>query len=428
MNRDYKYLLISDSYHPEVRHIARYLAESDQKFLYVSGLVFRERKNSPKLRIKHLQNIFLAFYLKRSIPLGKFGKLVTTGRIFDLLFFSVYRNILRVPGYCYAFILEFLKRRWTIAITNRAQANIQGEPKIIISLGDWDISPREVDTLVTIMFHGDSRLENVWREEAVRRWPSWSETWRISEREEDIFRNFNRVEVHASSFTANLTKVVSCTKKYEPTKVVVPIAPVTKNSKGVLFKTYSDRYRRKVLFLGSWTLRKGLPDLLAAYKTIDIENRPELYIAGSGKMLNLQEIDNLKLESEIFFINSPNSGQVEELFELADILILPSYYEGFGIVILEAMSFGLIPVVSRNTAGPDIVANSELSNFLINPGDIKMIRENLLKLNRMTNEDLERLGRLAFDLAADFDFENYGETVISTIFDELEKPGNNSPS
>ena len=103
------------------------------------------------------------------------------------------------------------------------------------------------------------------------------------------------------------------------------------------------------------------------------------------------------------------------MFQLADILILPSYYEGFGIVILEAMSFGMIPIVSWNTAGPDIFAQSELSNFLINPGDIKAIQKHLVELNRMSNADLDRLGRIAAELTKAFDFENYGKSVLHNI-------------
>ncbi len=420
MKQDFKYLLISDSYHPEVRHVAKYLAGIDEEFLYVSGLVFRERKKNGESRTLRLQNKYVAFYSKRSIALGKRGKLVTSGKFADILFFSTYRNILKLPRLLHNYFLEYLRNIWTGAIARTAQSYIQGIPKIIIVLGEWDISPRENDTLVTIMFHGDSRLEHFWKEEACKRWPDWSDTWTIVKKEEIKLTSFKRVEVHASSFTANLSKIHSTRENLEPTKIVIPIAPVTKNTKDGWSKVYSAPSKRKVLFLGSWTLRKGLPDLLAAFNMIEIDERPELHIAGSGNILNSHEIEGLKLDSRVFLYNSPNSGQVKELFHLADILILPSYYEGFGIVILEAMSFGIVPIVSRNTAGPDIFAQSELANFLINPGDIKLIQEHLIELNTMSNADLGRLGRIAVDLAREFDFESYGKSVLVNISNIVE--------
>ncbi len=415
-------MLISDSYHPEVRHVAKYLAGIDEEFLYVSGLVFRERKNKGKLGILRFRNKYFDFYLKRSISLGKRGRLVTSGKLADFLFFTMYRNVFKLPRSQYAFVLNFFRNIWIKAIARKAQSYIEGVPKIIIVLGEWDISPRENDTLVTIMFHGDSRLEEFWKEEATRRWPDWSDTWTIAKREEIKLTTCKRVEVHASAFTANLSRIYSLSENLGPSKIIVPIAPVTKNARDDWYKVYSAPLRRKVLFLGSWTLRKGLPDLLAAFNMIEIDERPELHIAGSGNLFNPQEVEGFKMGSGVFLYNSPNSRQVKELFQLADILILPSYYEGFGIVILEAMSFGVIPIVSRNTAGPDIFAQSELSNFLLNPGDIKAIKEHLVGLNKMSNADLERLGRIAAEITRDFDFEDYGKSVLLKLGNIGESP------
>jgi len=415
LKQDFKYLLISDSVHPEVRHVAKYLARRDEAFLYVSGLVFRERKNFEESKLLRFQNKYFAFFFKRSIALGKHGRLITTGKLADVIFFAIYKGIFKLPRLRYASTLNFFKNVWMKAIARKAQTYIQGVPKIIIALGEWDISPRESDTLVTIMFHGDSRLEYFWKEEAVKRWPSWSDTWTIAKRGGAKVKNCKRIEVHASAFTTNLSKLHSLGEDLEPFKIIVPIAQVTKNLGGAWSKVYSPPLRRKILYLGSWTLRKGLPDLLAAFKMIEVEERPELHIAGSGQILKSEELEDLVPASGVYLYDSPNSRQVKELFQLSDILILPSYYEGFGIVILEAMSFGMIPVVSRNTAGPDIFAQSELSNFLINPGDINAIQEHLVKLNRMSNADLDRLGRIAAELTKAFDLENYGESVLLNI-------------
>ncbi len=88
------------------------------------------------------------------------------------------------------------------------------------------------------------------------------------------------------------------------------------------------------------------------------------WIIGGGKdngsaMLE-DRINQLKLENHVFMRFDLSDSEKSELYGNADLYIQPSYYEGFGNAVLEAMSFGVPAVVSRNTAQAEVIGDSGL--------------------------------------------------------------------
>ncbi|HEY7698624.1 MAG TPA: glycosyltransferase, partial [Vicinamibacteria bacterium] len=59
---------------------------------------------------------------------------------------------------------------------------------------------------------------------------------------------------------------------------------------------------------------------------------------------------------------------LEDRFRRAQVLVVPSSYEGFGIVYLEAMGFGL-PVIASASGATDEIVRHESTGFLVPPGD-----------------------------------------------------------
>jgi glycosyltransferase involved in cell wall biosynthesis len=91
----------------------------------------------------------------------------------------------------------------------------------------------------------------------------------------------------------------------------------------------------------------------------------------------------------------------------SDILLLPSRWEGFGLVVTEAMECGL-PVVSFRTEGPEEIMSDGLAECLINKYDTKAFAEKVFSLARDRNH-LQELGKFAEKRAKDFSL----ETIIS---------------
>jgi len=105
-----------------------------------------------------------------------------------------------------------------------------------------------------------------------------------------------------------------------------------------------------VLFLSRVEKKKGLINLLYAWEKIKPQNW-RLQIAGPDQDGHLDEIKiiskNLKIDQYIDYLGYINDELKEKIFRQSDLFVLPSFSENFGIVVAEAMSFGL-PVITTN--------------------------------------------------------------------------------
>jgi glycosyltransferase involved in cell wall biosynthesis len=123
--------------------------------------------------------------------------------------------------------------------------------------------------------------------------------------------------------------------------------------------------------------RKGVNYLLAAAAQL-IEkglSNFEVVIGGGGKEFKeLQSMaSHLGLSSCCHFLGMLSRDQVREAMQSADVFILPSLHETFGIVLGEAMACGK-PVISTRCGGPEFVVTPE-TGILVNPGDSKALAE-----------------------------------------------------
>lgn len=109
--------------------------------------------------------------------------------------------------------------------------------------------------------------------------------------------------------------------------------------------------------------RKSVYETLEAIKRLVKDGRKNFVwtIAGGsadGTKGLAYAIENLGLADYIKLQVDLSNEQKIELYNTSDLYIQPSYYEGFGNAVLEAMSYGLVPIVSRNTAQPEVIGDS----------------------------------------------------------------------
>ena len=146
---------------------------------------------------------------------------------------------------------------------------------------------------------------------------------------------------------------------------------------------------KKVIAVGKQSYQKSYDRLLKSWALLEKEFHDwELHIYGKfDEHLGLEDLaKNLKIESQVFF--HPPEKNIEKKYAESSIFVLSSRYEGFGMVLIEAMSFG-IPCVSFDcNYGPsDIIKNNE-DGFLVKNGDEKDFAEKLQLL--MKDENLRR--------------------------------------
>lgn len=134
-----------------------------------------------------------------------------------------------------------------------------------------------------------------------------------------------------------------------------------------------DRPKRKklfkdpvVLFLGRVTLQKG-PDyfLEVAKRVISRFPKVRFIVAGSGDMFSriLRGAAAKKLKDRFLFTGFLNRDQVEKILLASDIFMLPSVSEPFGIAPLEAMAYGAVAVISKQSGVSEVIENAYKVDF-----------------------------------------------------------------
>jgi len=139
----------------------------------------------------------------------------------------------------------------------------------------------------------------------------------------------------------------------------------------------------KILFLGNVIYRKGLHTLLQAVKSQRSAFRVD--VVGSldfepGYVSQIKELAATgDLSSSVFFHGALNNELLPEKLRRAHVLVVPSSYEGFGIVYLEGMGFGLPAIGTTAGAAGEIITHGE-NGYLIDPDNATALAAHLDEL------------------------------------------------
>ena len=157
------------------------------------------------------------------------------------------------------------------------------------------------------------------------------------------------------------------------------------NTSGTLPSNLPDKYILTVSRLDKTERRKGVDDLI---KTLPkIEKECCLVVVGQGNDVTyLKEIANsLNVKDRVRFYHQVDDGLLKSLYENALCFALPSDKEGFGIVYLEAMYYG-VPVVGARSKGVTDVIEDQTDGLLVDYGDVDGI--NIVITELINNEKL----------------------------------------
>ena len=139
---------------------------------------------------------------------------------------------------------------------------------------------------------------------------------------------------------------------------------------------------RVVLFVGRLIPLKGVVHLIRAMGRV-VAQCPDarLVLVGEGaERSHLTELSRkLALEQHILFVGQRPHEDVVRFMRAADVFVLPSLIESFGIVLVEAMSCGL-PVVASNVMGIPAIVEDGRNGFLTSPGDEGALADRITRL------------------------------------------------
>ncbi|MEJ8552766.1 glycosyltransferase family 4 protein [Tepidibacter sp. Z1-5] len=145
----------------------------------------------------------------------------------------------------------------------------------------------------------------------------------------------------------------------------------------------------KVIYAGKISYSKGLIPLIKAFSSLDIpKDKIKLSLAGMGNGREYEEILNTAKESpyKIEFLGNLRQEDLAEKFRKSDIFILPSFYEGLPLVLIEALASGL-HVITSEIPG----VRQWLGEKINNSGKIRYVPlPRLTKVDIPVEEDLPR--------------------------------------
>src|SRR5829696_1334574 len=150
-----------------------------------------------------------------------------------------------------------------------------------------------------------------------------------------------------------------------------------------------------VLYSGRLVERKGIRELLAAIPSIlQVAPATDFVLAGGPPGVSGSELKQQWLPAELWryrdrihFTGWLTPAEVAAWYRRADVLVVPSRYEPFGMVILEGMLHGL-PIVAANVGGPAEILQQEQTGLLFPPMDVGSLSQQLLRL--VTSANLRR--------------------------------------
>lgn len=189
---------------------------------------------------------------------------------------------------------------------------------------------------------------------------------------------------------------------------------------------------RMILFVGRIEPLKGVDTLIQAmsYLSDDLKNKEKpvhLAIVGgdvnvnphemSSEMKRLQKLsDDLCMGSTILFLGKRAQDTLPYYYSAAEMLVMPSLYESFGMVALEAMACGT-PVIASEVGGLGYLVENDVTGFTIPDSDPQVLSEKISVL--LSNHDVRiDMGCRAVEHATKYEWGTIAKQVIA-LYEEV---------
>ncbi|UTW63243.1 N-acetyl-alpha-D-glucosaminyl L-malate synthase BshA [bacterium SCSIO 12741] len=168
-----------------------------------------------------------------------------------------------------------------------------------------------------------------------------------------------------------------------------------------LVNYYAPNGERIIMHISNFRKVKRVQDVMSVFDKVRKEVPSKMLFVGDGPERYRIEAMCRELGAcdDTFFLGKIQG--VEEVLSIADLFLLTSETESFGLAALEAM-ITKVPVISTNTGGLPEVNKHEYSGYLSDVGDVDDMAANALKILRDT-ETLNRFKEQAYEQALEFD-------------------------
>lgn len=188
--------------------------------------------------------------------------------------------------------------------------------------------------------------------------------------------------------------------------------------------------RRLILFVGRIEPLKGIEHLLRAVAIL-VDRRPELrdqlcvlIIGGdpnglheNAEMARLHALRNeLGLDEEVLFVGAKNQDTLQYYYSAAEMVVMPSDYESFGMVALEAMACGT-PVIASDVGGLAFLIREGRTGYRVPARDPEALADRMMRL--LSDEGLRRrIGQRAACWAQAYAWPHIADRILA-LYEEV---------
>jgi glycosyltransferase involved in cell wall biosynthesis len=170
------------------------------------------------------------------------------------------------------------------------------------------------------------------------------------------------------------------------------------------------------LYHGSIHPRKNIITLLKAFELFKNQNKTnhQLILIGR-KAWKTKELDvfyeQMKYKNEVHFLGKQSDNKLAQVLACADASIYPSYFEGFGLPVIEAFACGVPVITSKNTAMEEIAAGAAYLFDAFNIDDLEKQMVTLIDNPSKTEENVQK----GLQIAAQYKWDKVAQKLWDSI-------------
>ncbi len=169
-----------------------------------------------------------------------------------------------------------------------------------------------------------------------------------------------------------------------------------------------------LLYVGRLAPEKGLLTLMDSLSQVPVESRPRLVLVGSGPLEPQLRARAASLGLEVQFVGFLQREDLVQRYAAADIFVLPSKSEPWGLVVNEAMEFGLPLILSSKVGCAPMLLREGLNGLAFAAGDSRALAACVERLS--SDESLRRrMGLASQRIIRDHSVEHWADAVLSAI-------------
>lgn len=194
--------------------------------------------------------------------------------------------------------------------------------------------------------------------------------------------------------------------------------PVEKKDKQKIKKELMINERKIILSVGQFIYRKGFDWMIDAYKNLDKEIG--IYIIGGAATQEYLNLKNKHKMDNLHFIDFMDKNEILQWYRAADLFVLPTREDIWGLVINEALSQGLPTVTTdKCVAGLELIVNKK-NGFIVKCEDEKSLLQITESFFEKSESDIFLMKKEALSIIKKYTIENMAKNQLNVIKNVLE--------